>query len=154
MVLHKLLHLNSCTFFSTWYQTPILKVSIYSQIKTTVKNTRRQSGPREVNFQGMKMMNCHTQTLRKKKKKWYTQHSRNLGHSSKPQLRIFGVKDGTTIQTKYVENVFSRFVAKNFPDLSKDMDIQLQRHLQPQTSMSGKEPPCFLSYSENATSTK
>jgi hypothetical protein len=61
---------------------------------------------------------------------------------NRPKLCIFHVEEGIKIQNKGTENLFNEIISENFPNLGKDMHIQVQescripnRHDQKRTSL-------------------
>jgi hypothetical protein len=44
----------------------------------------------------------------------------------RPNLRIMGIKEGGTVQIKGTCNVFIKMITENFPNLKKEMHIQVQ----------------------------
>jgi hypothetical protein len=40
-------------------------------------------------------------------------------------LHLFGVEEGAEMQTKGIVSLFSEIIAENFPNLEKDMNIQI-----------------------------
>jgi hypothetical protein len=44
----------------------------------------------------------------------------------RPNLRIMGIKEGEEIQAKGMGNIFNKIIMDNFPNLEKDIPIQMQ----------------------------
>jgi hypothetical protein len=41
-------------------------------------------------------------------------------------LRIMGIKEGEEVQAKGIHNIFNKIIAENFPNLKKELPIQVQ----------------------------
>jgi hypothetical protein len=41
-------------------------------------------------------------------------------------LRIIGIKEGAEVEDRDIEHIFNKVVAENFPNLEKEMPIQIQ----------------------------
>jgi hypothetical protein len=73
-----------------------------------------------------------------------TTTSQTSGTQIRHKNRLCGV-EGAEIQTKGRENLFSKVTAEKSPNPGKEMDIQvLQRHLEPQIDMTGRELLCMI----------
>ena len=44
----------------------------------------------------------------------------------RPNLRIIGVEEGEELQLKGTENIFNKIIEENFPNLKKDIPMQVQ----------------------------
>jgi hypothetical protein len=44
----------------------------------------------------------------------------------RPNLRIMGIKEGEEVQAKGMGNIFNKIITENFPNLEKDIPIQMQ----------------------------
>jgi archaeosine-15-forming tRNA-guanine transglycosylase len=44
----------------------------------------------------------------------------------RPNLRIMGIKEGEEVQAKGMHNIFNKIITENFPNLEKDIPIQMQ----------------------------
>jgi septal ring factor EnvC (AmiA/AmiB activator) len=44
----------------------------------------------------------------------------------RPNLRIMGIKEGEEVQEKGMRNTFNKIITENFPNLEKDIPIQMQ----------------------------
>jgi archaeosine-15-forming tRNA-guanine transglycosylase len=44
----------------------------------------------------------------------------------RPNLRIMGIEEGEEVQTKGMFNIFNKLITENFPNLEKDISIQIQ----------------------------
>jgi TolA-binding protein len=44
----------------------------------------------------------------------------------RPNLRIMGIKEGEEVQVKGMCNIFNKIITENFPNLEKDIPIQMQ----------------------------
>jgi hypothetical protein len=44
----------------------------------------------------------------------------------RPNLRIMGIKEGEEMQAKGMHNLLNKIITENFPNLEKDIPIQLQ----------------------------
>jgi hypothetical protein len=50
-----------------------------------------------------------------------------LGDSIKrPNLRIMGIEEGEEMQAKEICNIFNKIIAGKFPNLKKELSIQVQ----------------------------
>jgi archaeosine-15-forming tRNA-guanine transglycosylase len=45
----------------------------------------------------------------------------------RPNLRILGIEEGEEMQAKGMHNIFSKTITENFPNLEKNMPIQVQK---------------------------
>jgi hypothetical protein len=52
-------------------------------------------------------------------------HSGNPGHNEKTKLRIIGIKVSEDSQLKEPVNIFNKIVTENFPNLKKEMPINI-----------------------------
>ena len=43
----------------------------------------------------------------------------------KPNLRIIGVEEGEDLQLKGPENIFTKIIEENFPNLKKDVPMKI-----------------------------
>jgi hypothetical protein len=41
-------------------------------------------------------------------------------------MRIIGIKEGEGSQLKRPENIFNKIIEENFPNLKKEMDVNIQ----------------------------
>jgi hypothetical protein len=60
----------------------------------------------------------------------------------RPNLQIMGIEEGKEVQAKGIHNVFNKIITENFPNLKKELPIQVQeasrtpnRHDQNRTSL-------------------
>jgi hypothetical protein len=44
----------------------------------------------------------------------------------RPNLRLMGIKEGEEMQAKGMGNIFNKIIMENFPNLEKDIPIQIQ----------------------------
>jgi hypothetical protein len=44
----------------------------------------------------------------------------------RPNLRIMGIEEGEEVQAKGICNIFNKIITENFPNLKKDLPIQVQ----------------------------
>jgi Mg2+ and Co2+ transporter CorA len=44
----------------------------------------------------------------------------------RPNLRIMGIEEGEEVQAKGMHNTFNKIITENFPNLEKDIPIQMQ----------------------------
>jgi hypothetical protein len=44
----------------------------------------------------------------------------------RPNLRMMGIKEGEEVQAKGMYNIFNKIIMENFPNLEKDIPIQIQ----------------------------
>jgi hypothetical protein len=44
-----------------------------------------------------------------------------------PNLRIMGIEEGEEVQAKGTRNIFNKIITENFPNLEKDIPIQMQQ---------------------------
>jgi hypothetical protein len=44
----------------------------------------------------------------------------------RPNLRIMGIKEGEEVQVKGMRNIFNKIIMEKFPNLEKDIPIQMQ----------------------------
>jgi hypothetical protein len=44
----------------------------------------------------------------------------------RPNLRIIGIEEGEEVQAKGMHNIFNKIITENFPNLEKDIPIQMQ----------------------------
>jgi hypothetical protein len=44
----------------------------------------------------------------------------------RPNLRIMGIEEGEEVQAKGMHNIFNKTITENFPNLEKDVSIQMQ----------------------------
>jgi hypothetical protein len=44
----------------------------------------------------------------------------------RPNLRIMGIKEGEEMQVKGMRNIFKKIITESFPNLEKDIPIQMQ----------------------------
>jgi hypothetical protein len=44
----------------------------------------------------------------------------------RPNLRIMGIKEGKEVQAKGMRNIFNKMIKENFPNLEKDIPVQMQ----------------------------
>jgi hypothetical protein len=44
----------------------------------------------------------------------------------RPNLRIMGIEEGEEVQAKRMSNIFNKIITENFPNLEKNMPIQVQ----------------------------
>jgi hypothetical protein len=44
----------------------------------------------------------------------------------RPNLRIMGIEEGEKVQVKGMYNIFNKIITENFPNLEKDIPIQMQ----------------------------
>jgi hypothetical protein len=44
----------------------------------------------------------------------------------RPNLRIMGIKEGEEVQAKGIHNIFNKIITENFPNLEKELPIQVQ----------------------------
>jgi hypothetical protein len=44
----------------------------------------------------------------------------------RPNLRITGIEEGEKVQAKGIYNIFNKIIAVNFPNLQKELSIQVQ----------------------------
>jgi hypothetical protein len=44
----------------------------------------------------------------------------------RPNLRIMGIKEGEDMQAKRIHILFNKIITENFPNLEKDLPIQVQ----------------------------
>jgi predicted nuclease with TOPRIM domain len=44
----------------------------------------------------------------------------------RPNLRIMGIEEGEVVQAKGMRNIFNKIIMENFPNLEKDIPIQMQ----------------------------
>jgi hypothetical protein len=43
----------------------------------------------------------------------------------RPNLRIMGIEEGEEVQAKAMRNLFNKIIMENFPNLEKDIPIQM-----------------------------
>jgi hypothetical protein len=43
----------------------------------------------------------------------------------RPNLRIMGIEVGEEVQAKGIHNIFNKIIMENFPNLEKDIPIQM-----------------------------
>jgi hypothetical protein len=59
--------------------------------------------------------------------KKYTRNLQELCDTIKrSNLQIMGLKEGEELQVKGIGNIFNKIIAENFPNLYKEMPIQVQ----------------------------
>jgi hypothetical protein len=46
--------------------------------------------------------------------------------TKRPNLRIMGIKEGEEVQAKGMHNIFNKIITENFPNLEKDIPIQMR----------------------------
>jgi hypothetical protein len=44
----------------------------------------------------------------------------------RPNLRIMGIEEGEEVQANGMRNIFNKIITENFPNLEKDIPIQMQ----------------------------
>jgi hypothetical protein len=44
----------------------------------------------------------------------------------RPNLRIMGIEEGEEVQAKGMSNIFNKIITENFPNLEKNIPIQMQ----------------------------
>jgi hypothetical protein len=44
----------------------------------------------------------------------------------RPSLKIMGIEEGEEVQAKGIHNIFNKIITENFPNLKKDLPIQVQ----------------------------
>jgi archaeosine-15-forming tRNA-guanine transglycosylase len=44
----------------------------------------------------------------------------------RPNLRIMGIEEGEEVQDKGICNIFNKIIVENFPNLEKELSIQIQ----------------------------
>jgi hypothetical protein len=50
-----------------------------------------------------------------------------LNYSIKrPNLQIMGTEEGKEVQAKGIHNIFNKIITENFPNLEKELSIQVQ----------------------------
>jgi hypothetical protein len=74
------------------------------------------------------------QTIIKKKIIHMNTMYKNSGHNQKTNVRIHRLKEGAEIQTKGIENLFNEIIAKSFPNLCSNIDIDIQDAFQTPSS--------------------
>jgi hypothetical protein len=45
----------------------------------------------------------------------------------RPNLRIIGMEEGEEVQAKGIGNIFNKIIAEKFPNLKKEMPIEVQK---------------------------
>jgi hypothetical protein len=53
-------------------------------------------------------------------------HPRNPGHNEKTNLRIIGIDEKEDLKIKGPVNIFNKVIEENFPNLKKEMSINMQ----------------------------
>jgi hypothetical protein len=53
-------------------------------------------------------------------------HPRNPGHNKEPILRIIGIGESEDSQLKGPVNIFNKIIEENFPNLKKEMPMNIQ----------------------------
>jgi hypothetical protein len=68
-----------------------------------------------------------TEELLVKQRKTCEKKMQELTDSIKrPNLRIMGIEEGEEVQAKGMRNIFNKTITENFPNLEKDIPIQMQ----------------------------
>jgi hypothetical protein len=68
-----------------------------------------------------------TEELLVKQLKTCEKKMQELTDSTKsPNLRIMGIEEGEQVQVKGMCNIFNKIITENFPNLEKDIPIQMQ----------------------------
>jgi hypothetical protein len=68
-----------------------------------------------------------TEELLVKQLKNYEKKMQELTNSIKrPNLRIMGIEEGEEVQDKGICNIFNKIIVENFPNLEKELSIQIQ----------------------------
>jgi hypothetical protein len=65
--------------------------------------------------------------------------------TKRPHLRIMGIKEGEEVQVKGMHNIFNKIITENFPNLDKDIPIQMQEASRNQTDQIKIELPHDIS---------
>ena len=55
-----------------------------------------------------------------------SKHPGNPGHNEKTKLLTIGVDDNEDFQLKGPANIFNKIIEENFPDLKKEMPMNIQ----------------------------
>jgi hypothetical protein len=85
-----------------------------------------------------------TKKLLVKQLKTYEKKVQELTDSIKrPNLRIMGIKE--EVKAKGMSNIFNKIITENFPNLEKDIPIQMQRPPEHQTDQIKIELPHDIS---------
>jgi hypothetical protein len=45
----------------------------------------------------------------------------------RPNLRIMGIEEGEAVQAKGKHNIFNKIITENFPNLKKELTIQVRK---------------------------
>ena len=65
-------------------------------------------------------------------------HPRNPGHNEKTNLRIIGIDEKEDLKIKGPVNIFNKVIEENFPNLKKEMPMNIQEDYRIQNSMDQK----------------
>jgi hypothetical protein len=60
---------------------------------------------------------------------------------SRPNLRIIGVDENEDFQLKGLENIFNKIIEENFPNIKKDMPMNIQEAYKTPNRWTRKEIP-------------
>jgi hypothetical protein len=67
----------------------------------------------------------------------------------RPNLRIIGVDENEDIQLKGPANIFNKIIEENFPNLKKEMPMNIQKSTELQIDWTRKEIPPDTYYQNN-----
>jgi hypothetical protein len=67
-----------------------------------------------------------TTRQQQRKYKWTWPHQRTLGYDQETKPNSHGVEQRAETQTNIREKLLKEIIEENFPNLGKDMDIQIQ----------------------------
>ncbi|ERE70281.1 LINE-1 type transposase domain-containing protein 1 [Cricetulus griseus] len=80
-----------------------------------------------------------------KSNKSLTQNIQEIWDTMKrPNLRIISIEEGEEIQLKDPENIFSKIIEENFPNLKKDMPMKIQEAYRTPNRLNQKRSPCHI----------
>jgi predicted transcriptional regulator len=73
------------------------------------------------------MLKKKTEELLDKRLKSYERNMQELSDAIKrPNLQVMDIEEGEEVQAKGMHNIFNKITAENFPNLEKELSIQVQ----------------------------
>ena len=77
-----------------------------------------------------------------KSNKFLTQNIQEIWDTVKrPNLRIIGVEEGEDLQLKGPENIFTKIIEENFPNIKKDIPMKVQEAYRAPNRLDQKKIP-------------